>query len=97
MKGSAFLSIVAVAWVLVSPAGCGAQGSLISVDYRGLVARAGGPGRRANPWGAGDVTLYRNGKKAQDLSGATLLFPTGKGEIIVIVPQRTEPSRVKVP
>ncbi len=43
-----------------------------------------------------DVTLYRNGKKAEDLSGAILTFPTGQGETIVAVPKGSEPARVKV-
>jgi hypothetical protein len=62
-----------------------------------IQSQMGGPCRLANPWGASDVTLYRNGKKAEDLSGATLAFPTGKEEAIVIVPKGSEPSRVKVP
>jgi hypothetical protein len=61
-----------------------------------IQSQVGGPCRLANPWGEGNVTLYRNGKKAEDLSGATLVFPTGKGETIVVVPKGSEPSRVKV-
>ncbi len=61
-----------------------------------IQSQVGGPCRLANPWGEGDVTLYRNGTKAEGLSGATLVFTTGKDETIVIVPSGTEPARVKV-
>ncbi len=59
-------------------------------------AQAGGPCRLANPWGRSDVTLYRNGKKAEDLSGAMLVFPTGQDETIVVVPRGSEPAPVRV-
>jgi hypothetical protein len=61
-----------------------------------IQSQVGGPCRLANPWGEGDATLYRNGKKAENLSGAILAFPTGKGETIVLVPKGSEPSRVRV-
>lgn len=31
------------------------------------------------------MTLYRNSRKAEDLSGETLAFPTAKGETVVAV------------
>ena len=61
-----------------------------------IQSQVGGLCRLANPWGQSEVTLYRDGKKAEDLSGATLAFPTGKSETVVIVPKGSEPSRVKV-
>jgi len=61
-----------------------------------IQSEVGGPCRVANPWGGSGVTLYRDGKKAEDLSGATIVFPTGKGETVVIVPKGSEPTRVKV-
>ncbi len=59
-------------------------------------SQVGGPCRLANPWSQSDVTLYRNGKKAEDLSGATLVFPTGRDETVVVVPKGSEPLRVRV-
>lgn len=38
-----------------------------------------------NPWGDVEVTLYRNGSKAETISGALLKFNTVKGENIVVV------------
>ena len=74
-----------------------------SAFHRGTIplveieSQVGGPCRLANPWGQGNVTLYRNGAKAEDLSGEVLTFPTAKGETVVIVPRGSEPSHVKVP
>jgi hypothetical protein len=76
---------------LVSSAFQGGKIPLVEIQ-----SQVGGPCRLANPWGAGDVTLYRNGKKVENLSGATLAFPTAKGETIVVVPKGSEPARVKV-
>jgi hypothetical protein len=42
------------------------------------------------------VTLYRSGKKAEDLTGGTLTFATAAGERIVIVPQGATPQIVKM-
>jgi hypothetical protein len=39
--------------------------------------------------GSAGVTLYRDGKKAQDLEGESLTFPTRKGEDIVVAPKGT--------
>jgi hypothetical protein len=76
---------------------------LVSSAYRGgkvplveIQSPLGGPCLLANPWGASDVTLYRNGKKAEDLAGEMLAFPTQKGETIVVTPRGTAPSAVNV-
>jgi hypothetical protein len=61
-----------------------------------IQSQGGGPCRLANPWGRGEVTLYRNGQKAEDLSGEVLMFPSGKGETVVLVPKGSQPTRVKV-
>jgi hypothetical protein len=37
------------------------------------------------------MSLYRNGAKAEDLSGAFVKFATRKGERIVVVPQGVMP------
>jgi hypothetical protein len=62
-----------------------------------ILSQAGGPCRLVNPWGGGDVTLYRNSRKAEDLSGETLAFPTAKGETIVLAPKGSTPAAVKMP
>ncbi len=61
-----------------------------------ILSQFGGSMRLANPWGGREVTLYRNGRKAEDLTGETLAFPTAKGETIVVVPRGTTPTIVKI-
>ncbi len=60
-----------------------------------IVSPLGGRVAIANPWKR-DVTLYRNGKKAEDAAGGTLVFATTKGERVVIVPKGTAPAQIKV-
>ncbi len=42
--------------------------------------------RLRNPWGSGKATLFRNGQRAEVLTGSLLRFGTRKTEGIVIVP-----------
>ncbi len=66
------------------------------VEFVEIRSNAGQACRLQNPWSEKTVTLYRNGKKAEDLSGSLLTFPTAKEETIVIVPRGSTPSRKKV-
>jgi hypothetical protein len=59
------------------------------VEFVELQSQAGVPARLRNPWGSVGVTLYRDGKKAEDLEGGLLAFPTRKGEDIVVAPKGT--------
>jgi hypothetical protein len=61
------------------------------VEFVELHSRAGQPCRLRNPWGDDTVTLFRNGKKAEDLSGAMLRFATQKQEQVVVVPTNATP------
>jgi hypothetical protein len=61
-----------------------------------IVSQSGGPCRLANPWGSGPVTLYRNGRKAEEVGGHGLAFATAKGETIVVAPKGSTPQSVKV-
>jgi len=61
-----------------------------------IVSEVGGPFRLANPWAGRDVTLYRNGRKAEDLDGETISFSTARGETVVVVPKGSVPAAVKV-
>jgi hypothetical protein len=45
-----------------------------------------------NPWGEGEVTLYRDGKKSETLRGSLLQFPTRKGERVVVVTSGDTPQ-----
>ena len=55
------------------------------IGFVELEARNGGECRLRNPWGETEVTLYRDGRKAENLSGSRLQFGTAKGERIVVV------------
>jgi hypothetical protein len=61
-----------------------------------IQSQTGGVCRLQNPWADKNVTLHRNGKQAEDLSGSLLVFPTVKGETIVMVPQGSTPSSKKM-
>jgi hypothetical protein len=67
------------------------------IEFVEVQSQAGGQCRLHNPWTDGAVTLYRDGKKAEDLSGTLLAFPTVKGETITVLPKGTSPSPKKVP
>jgi len=49
-----------------------------------------------NPWPGQAVTFYRNGRAAEEISGDTLVFPTVKGETVVLVPKGSTPAGVKI-
>ncbi|SPE41719.1 conserved exported hypothetical protein [Candidatus Sulfopaludibacter sp. SbA3] len=54
------------------------------VELVEIVSRAGGDCKLRNPF-AGEVTLYRNGVKAENLRGNLLHFATRKGERVRVV------------
>jgi hypothetical protein len=49
-----------------------------------LLSQAGAECRLRNPWGERQVSLMRDGAKAETLSGSLLTFATRKGEKIVV-------------
>jgi hypothetical protein len=61
-----------------------------------IVSPRGGECRLANPWRGTATTVFRNGRKAEDLSGDTLVFATATGETIVIVPRGKTPAPVRI-
>lgn len=65
------------------------------VEFVELLSNAGAPCKLRNPWDAAAATLYRDGKKSQDLEGTLLTFPTAKGENIVVVPKGATPDQFK--
>ena len=75
---------------LVSSAQKGGQIPLVEI-----VSQRGGSFRLSNPWSDTGVTLYRNGKRAEDLAGRTLTFATAAGERVVVVPRGATPQIVK--
>jgi hypothetical protein len=65
------------------------------IEFAELKSELGQECRLQNPWSESEVTLYRDGKKAESLSGSLLRFPTRKGETIVVVPVGTVPTQFK--
>jgi hypothetical protein len=63
-------------------------GKIESVQIK---SQAGGECRLRHPWPGAMVTLHRDSRKAEDLAGDVLTFPTRKDEIIVVVPQGSMP------
>lgn len=61
-----------------------------------ILSEAGSECCLKNPWSAGAVTLYRNGRKREDLADAILTFKTRKEETIVVVPKGTVPVIITV-
>jgi hypothetical protein len=62
------------------------QGKIEFVEF---YSQKGGPCRAQNPWPDTQVTLYRNGKPAEELSGKLLAFPTASGEKLTLAPKGT--------
>jgi hypothetical protein len=65
------------------------------VEMVALESRAGAPCKLCNPWGEGAVDLYRNGAKAERLTGSLLEFRTTRGERIVVVASGSPPDQYK--
>jgi len=59
-----------------------------------LESQAGAECRLRNPFD-GEVTLYRDGPKAEQLKGTMLRFATKKGERVTVLPTGTAPADVR--
>ena len=55
------------------------------IGFVELESQAGVECRLRNPWGESEVTLFRDGKKSENLRGSLLRFSTRKGERVVVV------------
>jgi hypothetical protein len=53
-------------------------------EFVQLRSEAGATARVRNPWGAGAISLYRNGKRAEQRNGSLLTFDTEIGEVVEI-------------
>ena len=65
------------------------------IEFVELVSQYGKECQLQNPWGESEVTLYRNGEKSENLSGALLKFPTRKNENVIVVSVGTKPEQIK--
>jgi hypothetical protein len=59
------------------------------VEFVEVRSQLGGECRLRNPWATEGATLYRNGKKAEDLAGSLLRLPTSRDEILILVKKGT--------
>ena len=69
------------------------------IEFVEIQSQVGGECRLRNPWPDTALTLYRNGKRAEDLSpdlSGLLRFPTARGETITVVPRGSTPCRKEV-
>jgi len=60
-----------------------------TVQYIRIASEQGQPVTVVNPWAGKTVRLYRNGVDGGTLDGAEVMFPTGKGEVVTLVPDGT--------
>jgi hypothetical protein len=65
------------------------------IEFVELLPQAGAECRLRNPWGDGRMTVYRDGKKSESLTGALVRLRTRKGENIVVVSGDDQPSQYK--
>lgn len=57
------------------------------IEFVEIQSQTGGTCYLRNPWMNTVVTLYRNGGKAENLSGSLFKFPTEQGETIAVLPE----------
>lgn len=63
-----------------------------AISFVAIDAQLGGTCRIRNPWPGHTITLYRNGTKAEDLTGSLISFSTSIGEDIRIVKMGIDPD-----
>jgi hypothetical protein len=66
-----------------------------AIEFAELVSQLGQQCRFLSPWKEKEVTLYRNGKRGESLSGPMLEFATSAGERILIVVTGADPIILK--
>jgi len=62
------------------------------IEFVEILAEQGGQCILQNPWPAGEVTVYRNGQAAEDVSGKLLTLSTTAGERLALVPKGRVPA-----
>ena len=66
-----------------------------AINFVEINSQLGGTCRIRNPWPGSTLTAYRNGAKAEDLTGSLISFSTSPGEDIRIVKQNVNPDSFK--
>ena len=57
------------------------------IEFVQIHSNKGGPCRVQNPWNDAPISLYRNGKETETLSGKLLVIPTAAGETVALAPK----------
>ena len=65
------------------------------VEFVALQSQFGGECRLQNPWQEREITLYRSGKKSENVNGELLKFPANKGEEVIAVRAGTTPEQFR--
>lgn len=65
------------------------------IEFVEVQSQLGGECRLRNPWGETEMTLYRDGRKSESLTGSLFKFSTGQGESIVLVQPGATPQPFK--
>lgn len=65
------------------------------VEFAEVLSELGEKCQLKNPWNDAEVTVYRDGTKAENLSGSLLSFTTRKGEKLVVVRAGVDPAHFK--
>jgi hypothetical protein len=65
------------------------------VEFVEVRSQLGGECTLRNPWVSDGATLYRNGRKVEDLTGSLLKLPTRRDEILILVKRGSAPEQFK--
>lgn len=65
------------------------------VEFVEIDSQFGSECRVRNPWGASEVTLYREGRKSESMKEPLLTFKTEKRENMILVHSGTTPQHFK--
>ena len=57
------------------------------VEFVEIHSQKGGECRIKNPWNNKEITIYRDGKKSENIKGTLLKIQTNKGELVNMVPK----------
>lgn len=57
------------------------------VEFVEVHSQKGGEFRINNPWVDTEITIYRDGKKTENMKGSLLLIQTKVGELVTIAPK----------
>ena len=57
------------------------------IEFVEVHSQKGGECRINNPWVDTEITIYRDGKKSENMKGSLLLIQTKVGELVTIAPK----------